>query len=300
MRKSLDGYVPSPLFEAVRRAPRADPAGKRLFLGYGTGRCGMNWFHRILASHDNCAGGCERCSDFEVFFRYFHYHGLPVDLSGFHELLAGLRNHDWNAADISVIYSPYFDFGMSELVRILNPDKVFFHIRKPEDAINSMWVKGWYRGDYVCRDPAKAPGPNPLTLPSYHHNFGRIMPGGEMFEQWRRLTRIGRIAWFYVEANTRMLAQHTAFGGRAWTVKLGDVDQNYEYYRGLADCLGLRPPLSEKDFLAIKGQTPNKGLSRRSATDWDARERADFERIVGPFLDVYDALKTTTPGEARP
>jgi hypothetical protein len=273
MRKSLDGYVPSPLFEAVRRAPRADPAESGCFWATA-GRCGMNWFHRILASTTIAPGDASAAATSRSFFRYFHYHGLPVDLSGFHELLAGLRNHDGNAADISVIYSPYFDFGMSELVRVLNPDKVFFHIRKPEDAINSMWVKGWYRGDYVCRDPAKAPGtesPDPALVPP---QLRTDHAGGEMFEQWRRLTRIGRIAWFYVEANTRMLAQHTAFGGKAWTVKLGDVDQNYEYYRGLADCLGLRP-------------------RSRKRTSWPSRARPRTRACP-------DARpRTGTPGNAR-
>ena len=296
MRKSLDGYLPTPLFDEIRAVPDLDPAetaGKRTILGYGTGRCGMNWFHRILAAHANATGGCERFSDFEVFYRYFHYHNLPVDMGGFHALLKKLRNYDWSRADISVIYSPYFDFGMAGLVGELNPEAVFFHIRKPEDAVNSMWVKGWYKGDYLLADPAKAPGPQPLTLPFYHHNFGRIMPSGPYFEEWRGMTRIGRIAWFYVEANTGMLAQHRTFGDKAWTVRLQDVDQNYDYYVHMAETLGLAPLLGREEFLALKGSTTNAGKTRRSTDDWSKQERAEFEKVAGPFLDVYDSLKTT-------
>lgn len=296
MRKSLDGYTPSPLYAELARTPELSPAetaSKKTILGYGTGRCGMNWFHRILTAHSNARGGCERFSDFEVFYRYFAYHNLPVDMSGFHALLRRLRNYDWSHADISVIYSPYFDFDMAGLAAALDPSAIIFHIRKPEDAINSMWVKGWYAGDFTCADTTKVPGPQPLQLPSYHHNFGRIMPSGPYFREWSRLTRIGRISWFYVEANTHMLAQHATFNDKAWTVRLADVDQNYEYYLHMAQTLGFAPLLTEDTFLKLKGTTTNAAKTRRSTSDWSAAELADFESIVGPFYDTYDNLSTT-------
>jgi len=291
-KKTLDGLVPSPLYEAVRACPPVPRGGKRLILGYGTGRCGMNWFSRVLMAHANAHGGCERFPEFEVFYRYCSFHKLPMDMGGFFELLRRTASRDWSQGDVSVLYSPYFDFGVTPLAKALEPDAAFLHIRKPEDAINSMSVKGWYLGDYIRDEAGLVPGPQPLQAPFVHHNFGRVVPA-DRFDWWRALSQIGRIAWFYVEANTRMLEQHRALGDKAWTVRLVDVDQNYDYYRHLAARLDLSPALSREDFLALKDSTPNKGRKKRGTDDWSARERKDFEEIVGPFYDTYDALKTT-------
>ena len=76
-------------------------------------------------------------------------------------------------------------------------------------------------------------------------------------------------------------------------MKLEDIDQNHDYYRMFSERIGLRPVLSRRAFLRIKGATPNVGMRKRRVDDWLPRERADFESIVGPFYDTYDALTTT-------
>lgn len=73
-------------------------------------------------------------------------------------------------------------------------------------------------------------------------------------------------------------------------MKLEDIEQNYDYYRMFSERIGLRRVLSRRAFLRIKGATTNVGMRRGRVDDWTAREKADFESIVGSFYDTYDAL----------
>ena len=85
----------------------------------------------------------------------------------------------------------------------------------------------------------------------------------------------------------------TGEGTRKWIMKPQDIDQNYDYYRMFSERIGVRPVLSRRAFFRIKGATPNVGMKRRRVDEWTAREKADFESIVGAFCDTYGALTTT-------
>ena len=55
----------------------------KLFLSFGSGRSGQNWFSKLFNSHKNWVGSAERFADFEAFYRYITYYYLSINSSFF-------------------------------------------------------------------------------------------------------------------------------------------------------------------------------------------------------------------------
>jgi len=267
---------------------------RELILSIAAGRSGQNWMTSIFTSHSNCSGGCHRMIGFEELYRYITWYQLPVDLEAFYDAVQSLIIKDWSQSSLSIYSSPFFAFGLDELVNRFNPDYCFFHIRDPESVINSNFVKGWY-SKIPSKRPKLIPGPQPLLTETLNHNLGRIMPKDDYYDEWEKLTQIGRITWYYVTINSYLYEKYkTIPESKKWFFKLSEIDQNYDYYREvLTEKFNLSPILKKNHFLALKSKMKNKGKSRRLTSDWSDKDKRDYNNIIEPFMHIYDSLKTS-------
>ena len=99
----------------------------------------------------------------------------------------------------SLIASPYISFGLTELLEKLNVDYVFFNIRNPINTVEDFFTKGWYQNsEYLDLD-------SPLIdfTESQYHSFSRIIPQDNFKDEWKNLTRIGKISWFWSIINNQ-------------------------------------------------------------------------------------------------
>ena len=64
----------------------------KLFLSFGSGRSGQNWFSKLFNSHKNWIGSAERFADYEAFYRYITYYKIPISKTGFFNLLKGSQS----------------------------------------------------------------------------------------------------------------------------------------------------------------------------------------------------------------
>ena len=97
----------------------------KLLLSFGAGRSGQNWFSKIFNSHLNWVGSTERYSDYESFYRYTTYYGLPIDKKNFFKLLILSAKRDMATHGNSFIASSYLSFGVNEIANNLKPDAIF-------------------------------------------------------------------------------------------------------------------------------------------------------------------------------
>ncbi len=296
VKRCLLGSSPAGAYDISSLADQAPVSleNKKHVITIGTGRCGMRWLCRFFSRHQNCVGSAERFIDYDAFYRWATWYGVDVDMAGYFELMRRAAFADLKEADITIYTGHYLTFTLAQACSELKPTHLIYMVRQPEAVVNSLYIKGWYKGDLFDHKSGTVPGPQPLMSPSIHRSLGRIMPKDEYYEEWLGLSRIGKIAWFYVmmnEAIQRQLPELT--GVKVWTVKLSDLDQNYDYYNVLADEFDFSPRLSRSDFLAEKGKTNNQGKSKRLPSDWSTTEREDFDNIVGPFQDNYTRLTTT-------
>jgi hypothetical protein len=269
---------------------RADRNVKRLILAFHAGRSGMKWMCRIFAAHDNAYGFGERNRLAESFYRYVAWNRLPIDTSGNVEIMKREAVRDWQRVDISVLDSPYFAHDIPRLYAELNPDWLIWGINDPVFTVTSFLNKGWYSEDYTRQDRDLVNGFFPAMEGEWSHLFGRIVPVGEFYDTWLRLTQVGKIAWFVNEINAGIeKGLRSLPPEKLWVFRLEAADQNYQFYLGMAEKFGLRPLLPEAKFLALKQRAtkPGENVKRQ----WTARETDEFRKYAADYIRMYEELK---------
>lgn len=258
---------------------------KKLVLGVTSGRSGMKWVYEIFRHHENADGGGERNVEAEAFWRYVHFNNLPIDLSGVIEVTKREILLDWIESDISITVSPYFSHNFLKLVEELKVDYVIWGITDPKFTVTSFYNKGWYKENIIYHDINKVVGYQ--FNESWSHFLGRIVPSGEEYKKWNKLTRIGRISWFVNMIHYEIYKQIQQLPKEMiYVFKLADADQNYEYYKKMANFFGLQPLMNESDFLSLKKLAAKSSENR--VKRWTEQEEIEFLEETKELRKIYE------------
>ena len=263
----------------------------KLFLSFGSGRSGQNWFSKLFNSHINWIGSAERFADYEAFYRFITYYKLPISKDGFFDLLKLSYKRDMALFQNSYISSPYWSVGVEEVTNELKPETIFFNIRNPIKTIESLHKKGWYKHS----DRAKyIKSPVIDITNNLYRSFSRIIPNDEYLDEWVTLSRIGKITWYWCTINKLIYFDFKKIGNvKKYYIKLEDVDQNYEIYEKISEKFDLRVKMSKNKFLNVINKAPNKGSENKYFyKDWNQKEKDEFQKIVNNFFPYYDEIKT--------
>jgi len=259
-------------------------------LSFGAGRCGQNWFAKIFNSHTNWIGTCERFADHEAFYRYISYYSLPIDKEGAFKLFELASKRDMAKYQNTFIASPYLSFGVKELYKRLSPNYLFFNIRNPIKSVESFYRKGWYLNpnNFTINSPSIDISDN------LKRSFSRIVPHGEFFKEWIKLTRIGKIAWYWATINKAIYDDFNKIKNiNKFYIRLEDVDQNYEIYEKLFNKFNFKNKMTKKQFYGVINKAPNKGPNDKyNYKDWNNLEKKEFENIIKRIFPHYDNIKT--------
>jgi len=264
-------------------------SGKILILGTLSARSGTRWLCDIFSHHKNAIGSIERFRVAESFYRYIKYNNLPIDCSGIIRLIKKGILQDWEKVDLSLVFSPYFSHSILELYNELKPQRIIFAINDPEFTVTSLYNKGHFKETYYRDSPNLILGYQPELGERWCHFFGRIVPNDDFYSTWEKLTRIGKISWWGNKINMDIYQQLQEIPKeKIWIFKLKEADQNYDYYRRLANEFNLRPLLEEEGFLAIKEATVKD--SHNIKREWTERERAEFLLYTKEWTELYRTL----------
>ncbi len=262
----------------------------KLALSFGAGRCGQNWFAKIFNSHQNWIGSCERFSEFESFYRYITYYDLPINKEGIFKLFLLASKMDMAKFQNTFIASPYLSFGVDEFCKRLKPDYIFFNIRDPIKSIESFYSKGWYLNTNSYSDN------NPLIDSSVNlkKTFSRIIPNNSYYFEWEKLTRIGKITWFWSTINKSIFNDFKKIEKiEKFFIKLKDIDKNYEIYLRMREKFKFKNIMTKKEFFNVINKAPNKSLKDKyEFKNWTTLEKKEFEKIKNEFFPFYETIKT--------
>lgn len=263
--------------------------GKKLILGTLSARSGTMWLCDIFEAHKNATGATERNAVPESFLRYITYNKLPIDISGNIKLIKQGIVEDWERGDIALVFSPYFSHAINELNRELKPDKFIIGINDPEFTVQSIHNKGFFRHPYSYKSPDKAYGYQPGLGEVWSHLFGRIIPTGDFYQKWEKLTRIGKISWWVNKVTTDIYKQIQDLPKeKIFYFHLKEADQNYNYYKKIATKFSLEPLLNEKSFLNIKSKRFKKKQNEKHV--WSNKEREEFELYTKEYQSLYKKI----------
>ena len=262
---------------------------KRLILIVTSGRSGSRWLADIFNSHDGVKGSCEEAMSAESYYKYVKWNKLPIDLAGVYNTLAGKILNDWKEADLSVLASPGISIDFIDIYKILEADEVIWAVNDAVFTITSFYNKGYYENSFYLQNPHLALGYQPYYGDKMTRLFARLIPQGDFFYSWEKLTRIGKISWYYNMFNMRIYEQMKTIGSeQKWIFKLEEADQNFDYYLKLAERFNLTPLLTKHSFLSIKGRSVHPKQNEKK--EWNPQELEEFEQYSKEFMDIYPSL----------
>ena len=178
----------------------------RVAFAVGTGRCGTHFIWRLLAGEPSVAAWHEhqRNRMNEAFHKYCQWHRLPVDHEGFLYTKEAEIREDLAQYQFWFESSPTLSLSIRELWDRFSA-KFILLVRRPDEVVCPLWSKGWYDQPYAKADPEKALGYHKHQKD--HHFLTRITPSGSKFETWNKMTRTGKIAWYWNAVNLAVLEQ---------------------------------------------------------------------------------------------
>jgi hypothetical protein len=282
-RVSLLSTAHSSWHAGLQMSVGESPCDRNTVFAIGTGRCGTDFLAKVLAREPAVASSHERNALNETFHRYCQWYGLPVDHEGFLRAKAGEIAEDLRSRQFSFEASAHLSLSVLPLFERFGA-KFILLVRRPDRVINSYLAKGWYEQSFVCADPALALGYQPVD--SFHRFLGRIAPRGEEFHAWNRLTRVGKLSWYWSELNRAVLRQFADLPATHYRIiKIEEFD--HAAYRDLAAFMGFAPSLSAAAFARLRARRPNRLGPTRTVGDWTAQEVEEFETFVGPSAGQF-------------
>jgi hypothetical protein len=265
---------------------RTNGVHKKLIMTATTGRSGVKWLHEIFKAHRNVAGGSERNPFEESFYRYVKFHELPIDVSGVVDLTKRDIMKDWYECDISVVGSPYLSHDFLDVFSALGADKVIWGINDPRFTVTSFYNKGWYLYEEEYSNTDLACGLQSSNRSKWSRSFSRIVPRGEFYEEWRRLTRVGKIAWFLNTVHMEIWSAVKQLPkGDVWIFRLEEADQDYSYYKKMSESFVLGSILPKEIFLSLKQRASNE--EENIERHWSKTERSEFEKYAKDYVGLY-------------
>jgi hypothetical protein len=166
---------------------------------------------------------------------------------------------------------------------------VIWALNDPVFTVTSFYNKGWYAKPYLYRELQKSIGFQPELENEWSHFFGRLIPQGELFEEWAALTRVGKIAWFLNETTKEIYSAISQLPQEnVWMFHLKEADQNYDYYLSLAKSFGLSPVIAKEKFLSLKGKAtrPHENTLRA----WSTQEMEEYDKYSQDYQKIYQKL----------
>jgi hypothetical protein len=245
----------------------------------GTGRCGTTFLAEVAGREPEVAASHERLRLGATFHMFCKWNGIPVDAEGFLLDREGAVRRDLAERRFSFECSALLSHSLEELYERFGA-RFLLLVRNPADTVGSFAARGWFLKPCARRDPNLPPSYREGEEP--RHFLGRNIPHGAEFERWTRLTRIGRIAWFWQARNRAILEQFSRLpASHRRVVRLEDLD--YSRYQEAAHFLGWQPSVAAGVFSELTAARLNAGPNPpRKFTDWNSVEVTEFEAEVAP------------------
>jgi hypothetical protein len=267
-------------------SPRREFEGKVAF-AVGTGRCGTKFIYEVFKRNKDVLSWHERHPLNDAFHKYCKWYGLPIDNSGFLMVKENSIRKDLENHEFSFEASAHLSLSIKELNDHFG-GKIIYLIRNPADMINSYLKKGWYCDDIFRKDIKRAPSINKANpMPSeLWHFWGRILPTDENAAEWNKLSRIGKLAWFWTSLNKRILDELKEMPDDQYTiVKLEEL--GYDRYLKITEFLKIVPHLAKDAYEAIALERPNKLDGVSTIKQWNHKEKKEYLSYVKNLSEVF-------------
>lgn len=268
---------------------------KRKIFAIGTGRCGTNFLHKALKIDPSISSHHELDPLSDTFHRYFKWNELPIDHQGF------LYNKEKTIASLA---GPKLDFFESSAFLSLSVKELYeyfdarfiFLVRDPYKVVKSYLKKGWYSNEIQIANHSLPPSYQENV--HFHHFLGRILPRGEEVIRWKKLTRVGKLAWYWSNLNLKVIDQLKELPNTHYEIiKLEEL--NYEKILSLGQKFFERElEVSDKKFDELRNKRPNNFDHLKESKPWTDLEKYEFANEVRELALKFQ-YKTEVPDKEK-
>lgn len=256
----------------------------RVSFAVGTGRCGTTLLCELLRNEPSVASSHERARLRTNFHMFCKWHGIKVDPEGFLRARQREIESDFESRQHSFESSALLSHSIDELADRFAA-KFIWLVRHPAATVASFAARGWFRESQTRSNPNLPPTYEGRDGEKARHFFGRIIPNGDEFTAFEKMTPIGRIAWFWQARNHAISEQLQRLPQSQWKLqRIEDLD--FEAYSELAEFIGFTPTLSEATFEQLASAKINTGPEPTSVDAWSEQEKAEFEGQVAAMSET--------------
>lgn len=260
----------------------------------GTGRCGTQFLARIMAHEPEVKSVHERNALNETFHRYAKWYNLPIDDEGFLQTKFLEISEDLTKNNFSFEASAFLSVSTKELYERFGA-KIILLVRSPEKVVNSYIAKGWYENDFYYSNKSLALGYQENN--SFHHFLGRPVPIGDKFDEWKNMSRVGKLAWYWNELNLKAINILKEIPEDFWMVKKIE-ELNYEGYQEICAFLNIDSQISSYKFKLLSGDR-HSFSNAPTISSWTETEIHEFQSEVLPMANhlgyEYEVNKMPVP-----
>ena len=173
----------------------------------------------------------------------------------------------------------------------LKPNYIFFHLRNPAATIESFYSKGWYS---YFDNQKHFQSPSIDISDSQYRSFSRIIPKNEYLEEWLKLSRIGKITWFWSTINKSIYEGFKKVENvEKIFIQLEEVNQNYKIYEKLSEKFSFENKMTKNQFYNVINKASNKDTNKiYEYKNWTDLEKKEFEKIISNTFPHFDKIKT--------
>lgn len=271
---------------------------RELILIITIGRSGSRWLLNIFKSHGKeYSGATERDILYESFYHFSSYYNLKIDQLPFFMNLKNRILEDWSKSKTSIICSPYYVYGLDDVIKNIKPDKIILCVNNPIFTANSFLNKGVYKDKLIFSKKFKIIGLQPYHYNSLPKYFGRIIPKGKKFNAWNKSSQINKIGWYMNDTMYSAYKVLKKINQKIYIFNLDKSDQNYKFYLNLRKKFRIKKKLSRKSFLNIK---KNKATTKKSndlsfdnydQSNWTRIDKTIFRKKTKFFFRFYENTK---------
>ena len=207
---------------------------------------------------------------------------MPIDHEGFLQTKGEEIQQDWHQSSLSFEASSYLSWSINELYDRFK-SKFILIVSRPDRLINTYLGQGWYEQPFV-RDQADRP-PSFHGCSKFHQFLARIAPSGRFYGHWSRMSRIGKLAWYWNTLNASVIDQFRSLPKRYYKI-VRIEDFTYDKYLEIATLLGFKPTISRQEFLQMEPLPVGLETEQPLLSSWSSTEICEFEREVAPMAET--------------
>jgi hypothetical protein len=272
---------------------KREKSSETVLFAIGTGRCGTHFLYELFDAEQSVFSCHESDPVSETFHRFSKWYRLNIDPCNFIEKKGDEINDALKEKDVFFESSAHLSLSVPELYKNFDA-KFILLVRNPVHVTCSYLDKGWYNKEIEICDEDAAPSFSGDM--SFHHFLGRFRPKGSELVKWKKMTRVGKLAWYWSTINQFVIKNFEDIPNE--NIRIEKIEElNFDKYINLCKFINIETRIDREKFERIKNRKPGSRRKKHTHKSWNKKQIKEFENEVREVAKMigYDYKPSNVP-----